>query len=345
MVGYMTANFVGDSGAYPAIEAYLLDVIQSRMNGDLTLTGAVESTLYLGDRSSLMAPIAPASSPLSIGGLAQESSPSGSTNSSASTVILATSLSTAAGIIILAAVALFIFSSRRRRDDNRKISIISEVGEDIEHVETGSSRHSSESHDEEKSPLSSPYNSGPLTLPELLADTLADGSVMTDGTIGSGEEITVLSGGEVTVFSGGEATVISASSFDSDKAVGENGHAADRVNDVSMLEDKALLPPKPPLGPSKQPPSVQQTLTKRRKKKKKKKKNKQTLIPRVSSRENVKAMETITEDNLEEGEDSADEDYSDSEYSYETDESGSRSRDPSPIRSDNACGELHAPMF
>jgi hypothetical protein len=241
-------------------------------------------------------------------------------------------------------LAIFVSTRRSKRSySERKISIISEVDE-LEHVETGSSRHSTESQgDESKSPLPSPTNNHPninppLTLPELLADTLADAdrSVLTDGTIGSGEAVTVLSGGEVTVLSGGEATVVSGSSGDSDKAVGENMDAQSMSTDDKALE----LPPKPPQGPSKQPPPAQ-TLAKRRRKKKKKKKKNQAMIPHVSSRENIKAMETISEDNGEVDDESDDEDCSDSEYSYETDESGSRSRDPSPIRSDGGSSELY----
>ena len=364
----MSANFIGDNSTLAAVQQFLLDVIETQMNQDLVLTGAVESTFFIGEQPAVVVTPPPTRAPSTLiptpstliptpstaqpttlqpspipvlPAPAPVTDPLSPTNSSNSTAMLASSLSAAAAIIVLAFAVLLGTRRKRRSDSSRKISIISEVDE-LEHVETGSSHHSSEYHDgdESKSPLPSPNNSAPLTLPELLADTLADAdrSVMTDGTVASGEAVTILSAGEVTVTSGGDTTVVSGSSGDSDKAIGEN-------MDVHGGDDKTLeLPPKPPQGPSKQPPPVQQTLAKRRRKKKRKKKKNPAMIPHVSSRENIKAMETITEDNCEEADEgSDDEDCSDSEYSYETDESGSRSRDPSPIRSDGGSSELYPP--
>jgi hypothetical protein len=344
MIGSMTAKFLGDSSASgtTAVKNYLLGVIQTQMNDNLVLSGAVEKAMFLGNRSHLKAPTQLAKGPA----LPQESTPivstTESTSAAPSTVIIASSLSTvAAAVVILVLFALFLSSRRNNRSNaTRKVGNISEVDE-LEHVETGSSQHSSDYIDDDsRASLPSPINNVPLTLPELLADTLADRSMQTDGTVGSGEAATVLSGGEMTVASCGDVTIVSASSDVSDKAIGENMEAYGN----SMSDDKALeLPPKPPQGPSKQPPPVQQTLAKRRRRRKKKK-VKNPAIPRVGSRENINAMETISEAHGEGAEnDSDDEDCSDSEYSYETDESGSRSRDPSPCRGDGGSGEFLAP--
>ncbi|GKZ01480.1 hypothetical protein MPSEU_001098600 [Mayamaea pseudoterrestris] len=363
MIGSMTAKFIGDNSTASSVQEYLLSVIESQMNGDLVLTGAVKSTLYLGDRQELVtlpptllqtspptfAPsmrptIATAAAPAPIPMIGTTTT---TTSSSRSSVVLASSLSAAAAVVILGLfVVVLLATSRRgkRSDSNRKISIISEVDDqELEHIETGdSSRNSSEMCVD--SPETSPLNGRSSPPSEHLIDTLADLSVMTDETVGSGEAPTVDSEGEVTVTSGGEATVVSGSSGNSDEAIGEDMDVPD--NSAMADEKTALLldlPPKPPQGPSKQPPPVQQTLSKRRRRKKKKKMKNQ-MMPRVGSRENMTAMETISEDQSEGVEqDSDDDDCSDSEFSYETDESGSRSRDPSPIRNDGGSGEFVAP--
>jgi hypothetical protein len=319
MVGSMSANFYGSDAA--AVQNYLLSIIQTKMNQDLVLSGAVESTLFLGNRTTYAAAGHP--SPTGVSGTTEGSQAS---RMSSSAVILTSSVAAAAALLILlGALLLASRKSRRSRSPEGKVNIISEV-EDLELVETKSSIHSSDFVDEESQlPVQADQ---PQSVPFVLSEEAIKPATSQDQLAADG---TVASNGDSA------ATVVSddSNSGESDVCIGENMDAS------SNLEDKTLLPPKPPQGPSKQPPPVQQTLAKprRRKRKKKKKLGNPAILPRTNSRENMNTMETITEVSGD-CEVSREDEDSDSEYSYgsyETDESVSRSRDPSPARSDG-CG-------
>jgi membrane protein implicated in regulation of membrane protease activity len=103
---------------------------------------------------------------------------------------------------------------------------------------------------------------------------------------------------------------------------------------LTMSEETILplasseLPPLPPSVISSKLSAAAVAATSSTRRRRKKKKRKKTRLTRVSSRENVQGMETINETEERDGDDD-----DGSEYSWSTsDTDGSRSRDPSPAR-------------
>lgn len=299
----------------------LLEIIQSELNQQKTLTGGVMQTLYLGVRAEYAAANA--------GSKGEQASPSNAATFSAIAIGIVVVV---VGLIVGSVVV--IRGRRRSQAERKSLKVLDQ--RDVEAAATPSS----------------------LSFVKFDAENASqsDQSMVTVAAKSIGSSTTVQVANTQMKFDVQDSlSLISTESTDdsagSDGAVRKLPVTPDRsdytptskiVDPPTLLPPKGIdnLPPLPPTGPSSKPSpamaaAISNSNTRRRRKKKKRKK---ARISRVSSRENVQGMETIAE-----AEEAADDDEG-SEYSWSTsDTDGSRSRDPSPCRSDSTLEISAAP--
>lgn len=316
MQGIMTVYYTGNETSM--VNDYILKLIKYNLDGQQTLTGGLTKTLFLGERATYNPGTQPSRSPAS-----------SSTNAA-----LAAGLSVGAVVVLMVA---FLVYSRRRRVQNVIIEEKPDDMLDLEKATTRSSRLLTDEEDDVVPPGMFVVAHGAPASPEH--------TVATNVTVKSlGSSTTVLMSNKTKKIDTDELLpdAVSVGSLDSDASdaairpdtpppqdpTNFSGEPVNQDRPTQKMVDE--LPPLPPTGPSTKPPpgslAAASKIMKRRRKKKKKSKQK---IVRVNSRDNVKEMETISEEH-----DAPDEDEEGSDYSWtDGDSDGSRSRDPSPSRS------------
>lgn len=289
-------------GSRQSVRQYLLNAIAGVMNSQNIRTGTVQETAYLGERIGYRPIQAPSDDDNNVG--------------------LAVGLSAAAALVVLLAGLLFV---KRRRTESQppvqtaKIERVADTRPDIEYLPTTAESFSGSVGSE--GAISPP-------LPADAATVLSDDAIVDDDSVLATRATMSDDATEIA----GNGTHIRRTAT---PPLTENVAAA-------MVAGLAFLPAAAPRDTKKS-----QTLRKQRRKKKIKKK---TMV-RTNSREQIQGMEAITEASEEESHVStldeeaqnpeANDSDSDSQYTWVTDESGSRpgSRDPSPARSRTSQGD------
>jgi hypothetical protein len=309
MEGYMAAMY--ENNGRDVVESYLLSIVKDEMDENKILVGDILETAYIGRRSS--------------------SALENVSDSSNSSVGMAASVTIPLIFILLVGMLLFALRKRHQKRERAHSKDAARVATDLDNFHSESGSHESRNvpvaatttDEESVEVLATVSKSGVAT---VNSDETDNAVVPDDYDDNSDIAVRDIASDDATEVAGNldETRVIAPLSTARKQKMTRD----ERETVQSAAEKAATLAGLPSDAISASSPSRKgrsQTLKPQRKKKKVKKKKQ---LMRTNSREQIQGMEAITEGEEEEVHSDSD----DSDYSWVTDDTGSRngSREPSP---------------